>query len=272
MTSAASDAVFAGSIPDIYDDVLVPLIFEPYADDLARRAAALAPRRVLETAAGTGAATRALALRLPKDTELVATDLNPPMLDRAAATGTARPVAWQAADATRLPYPDGRFDAVVCQFGAMFFPDKALAFGEARRVLRPGGTFLFNVWDRIVENEFPAVVMAALARFFPDDPPDFIARTPHGYHDRAAIAADLAAAGFSSAPRIETVTLESRAASPQVPAIGFCQGTPMRHEIETRAPGRLAEVTDFCARALAQRFGTDPIVGRIQAHVVAIKR
>ena len=188
MSTPGSDTVFAGSIPEFYDTQLVPLIFEPYATDLARRIAALAPSRVLETAAGTGVVTRALARALPASTELVATDLNQPMLDHAAAIGTARSVAWQKADAMQLPFDDASFDVVACQFGAMFFPDKARAFAEARRVLRPGGTLVFNVWDRIEENEFADVVTGALALVFPADPPRFMARTPHGYSDRRVIA------------------------------------------------------------------------------------
>ena len=139
MDKPGSDAVFEGSVPELYDTLFVPLIFQPYADDMARRVAALAPSRVLETAAGTGVVTRAMALALPGHVELIATDLNPPMLERAVAVGTSRPVHWQQADAMRLPFDDESFDVVVCQFGAMFFPDKVQAFAEARRVLRAGG-------------------------------------------------------------------------------------------------------------------------------------
>jgi SAM-dependent methyltransferase len=268
MDRPGSDTAFAGSIPELYDTHLVPLIFQPYADDLAGRVAALHPQRVLETAAGTGVVTRAMARALPAPAELIATDLNQAMLDRAAAVGTARPVQWQQADATRLPFDDASFDVVVCQFGAMFFPDKAQAFGEARRVLRRGGVLLFNVWDRIEENEFPHVITMALAGLFPADPPRFLARTPHGYFERDAIARDLAGAGFGAAPRIETVAARSRAASARIPAIAFCQGTPLRSEIEARSGADLAEATSACAAAIAARFGTGPVDGKIQAHVV----
>jgi SAM-dependent methyltransferase len=272
MDKSGSDAVFAGSIPELYDTQLVPLIFQPYADDLARRAAALHPSRVLETAAGTGVVTRALARALPAQVELVATDLNQPMLDRAAAVGAQRPVEWKQADAMRLPFDDASFDVVVCQFGAMFFPDKAGAFSEARRVLRRGGTLLFNAWDRIEENEFADVVTTALAGVFPADPPLFMARTPHGYHDRELIAADLAKAGFDAPPRIETIAMRSRAASAQVPALAYCQGTPLRSEIEARSGASLAQATAVCAEAIARRFGEGAVDGKIQAHVVAVQR
>src|SRR5271169_5386871 len=162
MPAHSTDKVFAGSIPEVYDTYLVPLIFEPYARDLARRLMARCPRTVLEIAAGTGVVTRALATLLLSSVELVATDLNQPMLDRASSVGTCRPVEWRQADAMALPFADGRFDAVVCQFGAMFFPDRPRAFAQARRVLAPGGALLFSVWDRIEENEFAATVTEAL--------------------------------------------------------------------------------------------------------------
>ena len=270
MDKIGSDAVFAGSVPELYDTHMVPLIFEPYAQDLARRVAMLKPARVLETAAGTGVVTRALARALPAGTEIIATDLNQAMLDRAAAVGAQQPVRWQQADAMQLPFDAASVDVVVCQFGAMFFPDRPHAFGEARRVLRPGGVFLFNVWDRIEENEFADVVTNALATIFPADPPRFMARTPHGYSDRAQIAADLAAAGFTATPRIETIAARSRAASPEVPAVAYCQGTPLRGEIQARTGASLVQATAVAAAALAARFGKGPVDGKIQAHVVSI--
>jgi ubiquinone/menaquinone biosynthesis C-methylase UbiE len=271
MTLDATDKVFAGSIPKIYDTYLVPLIFQPYAEDLARRIADRPARRVLEIATGTGVLTRALDSALPSDVAITATDLNPAMLDQAKSVGTKRAVEWKQADAMQLPFADAQFDIVVCQFGAMFFPDKARAYAEARRVLRPGGRFLFNVWDRIEENEFPDTVTTALEAVFPDDPPRFLARTPHGYHDQAVIRQDLAQGGFRSAPEIGTVTETSRATSPRIPALAFCQGTPLRNEIEARNPSRLEEATAAAEQAVARRFGTGVIQGRIQAHVVTVE-
>ena len=269
MTRPDSDKVFAGSIPRLYDEYLVPLIFEPYAIDLAERVAARRPQRVLEIAAGTGVVTRRLAAALPEGSTIVATDLNPGMLEQARTVGCVRPVEWQTADAQQLPFADASFDAVACQFGVMFFPDKASAFAEARRVLRPGGVFLFNAWDRIEENEFADVVTAALATVFPADPPRFMARTPHGYHDTAAIAADLAGGGFAAMPEIHTLARRSPAPSPRHPAIAYCQGTPLRSEIEARDAARLGEATDIAAEAVARRFGAGAVDGKIQAHVVS---
>jgi SAM-dependent methyltransferase len=267
----SSDKVFAGSIPNLYDTYLVPLIFEPYAADLAQRLRGRTLSSVLEIAAGTGVVTRAMAAALPEQVEIVATDLNQAMLDEAAQRGTGRPVQWRQADAMRLPFADRSFDAVVCQFGAMFFPDKPAAFGEARRVLKPGGVFVFNVWDRISENEFADMVTWALEDIFPRDPPRFLARTPHGYHERTAIEHDVKAAGFTARARIDTVAARSRAASPSIPAMAYCHGTPLRNEIEARDAARLAEATEAAAQAIASRFGRGAVDGKIQAHVVEVE-
>jgi ubiquinone/menaquinone biosynthesis C-methylase UbiE len=272
MTSPDIDKVFSGSIAQIYDTYMVPLIFEPYAPGLVDRLASKSLSRVLELAAGTGVVTRALASRLPEHVAIVATDLNQAMLDQASAVGTKRVVEWRQADAMQLPFPEATFDAVVCQFGAMFFPDKARAFSEARRVLRPGGVFAFNVWDRISENEFADAVTTALASVFPADPPRFMARTPHGYHDVGVIERDLAAGGFVVPPRITTEAARSRAESPRIPAVAYCQGTPLRSEIETRDAARLGEATETAAELIARRFGSGAVDGKIQAHVVTVEK
>jgi SAM-dependent methyltransferase len=265
---SSSDTKFAGSIPALYDAYFVPMLFAPYAVDLVNRVRPLRASRILEIAAGTGAVTRALAAATPAETAIVATDLNPAMLERAAATGTSRPVEWRQADAVQLPFPDGAFELVVCQFGAMFFPDKARAFAEARRVLAPGGAFVFNVWDKMADNEFTDVVTTALESVFPDDPPRFMERTPHGYHDPHVIERDLARGGFEGAPEIVAVEAVSRARSARIAAIAFCQGTPLRNEIEARDASRLGEATGTAEAALARRFGAGAIEGRMRAYVV----
>jgi len=263
-----ADKVFAGSIPENYDRHMVPLIFEAYAEETARRAASFAPLAVLETAAGTGAVTRALGPKLASGASYIVTDLNQPMLDYAASRqGPDSRIAWRQADALKLPFDDTSFDLVCCQFGAMFFPDRVAAYREARRVLRPGGHFLFSVWDRIEENIFADDVTNALARIFPHDPPRFLARTPHGYHDKALIRNDLEAAGFSDVT-IDTIAGESRASSPRVPAVAYCQGTLLRNEIEAREPGRLASATDYAEAAIADRHGRGEIAAKIQAHII----
>jgi len=272
MSDRSTDEVFAGSVPKLYESHLVPLIFKSYAADLSRRVALRPVSRVLEVAAGTGVVTRDLAAVLPANVTIVATDLNQPMLDLAAEIGTQRPVVWQQADAQQLPFEDGVFDAVVCQFGVMFFPEKSKAFAEARRVLRAGGALIFSVWDRIEDNDFAHTVTRALESIFPQDPPRFLARTPHGYYDLAVVEQDLRQGGFLAKPIVDTVSARSRAASPRGPAIAYCQGTPLRNEIEARDKSRLGEATDIAAQAISQQFGRGPVDGKIQAHVVTIER
>lgn len=266
-----TDKVFAGSIPKIYDEHLVPLIFSVYADDIARRIAAFSPSVLLEIAAGTGAVTRAVAAALPRSVRYVATDLNEPMLAIAAQRQADDDrISWRQADASALPFDDAGFDVVCCQFGAMFFPDRIKAYAEVKRVLKPEGTFLFNVWDRIEENVFAQVATDTLGKLFPDDPPRFMARTPHGYFDQAIIGADLERAGFDNVS-IETRAAISRAPTPDLVAFAYCQGTPLRGEIEARSGGDLRAATDAVTDAIRARHGPGPVEAKIQALVITAR-
>ena len=263
-----TDKMFAGSIPQNYDRYLVPLIFESFAEDIAQRVAALSPTTVLETAAGSGVVTRALAPRLSPNARYVVTDLNQPMLDYAATRQAVdNRISWRKADALALPFEDAAFDLICCQFGVMFFPDRQSGYQEAKRVLKPGGCFLFNVWDRIEENVFANDVTTALAEVFPSDPPRFLARTPHGYHDLDLIHSELKQAGFSSV-KIETRADRSRASSPRVPAVAYCQGTPLRNEIEARDADKLETATNYAAFRIANKHGSGEVAAKIQAHVI----
>ena len=265
---AGTDKEFAGSIPEFYDTLMVPLIFRDYADDLAELVAASAPGAVLETAAGSGVVTRALAPRLGGGARYVVTDLSQPMLDYAAARqGADDRIEWRQADALGLPFEGASFDVVCCQFGAMFFPDRVAGYAEARRVLRPGGRLVFNVWDRIEENAFAQEVTGALAAVFPHDPPRFLARIPHGYHDIALIREELSRAGFTDIA-IGTREKISRASSARDAATAYCQGTPLRNEIEARDASLLQFATDRATEAIAGHHGEGPVAGKIQAHVI----
>ncbi len=269
MQQSASDKAFTGAIPEVYERYMVPMIFAPYATDLARSCCAGAGqcagnrRRHGRADAGTGPGAAAGGRHRGNGSES-------PHAGTGAGVGIHRPITWQVADAMHLPFDDGSFDLVVCQFGVMFFPDKPAAFAEARRVLAPGGTLLFNVWDRIEDNDFADIVTRTLARLFPDSPPDFMARTPHGYYRQAEIAGHLQQGGFRSAPGFETLPAASIAASPHIAALAYCHGTPLRADLEARGPDALQRATDSCEHALAQAFGTGPVEGRMQAHVVAV--
>lgn len=263
-----NDHVFGSGVAQAYEAHLVPMLFEPYAADMVRRLSGRGLTRVIELAAGTGVVTRALAAALP-DSRLIATDLNSGMIDVGRGLAPRR-IDWVQADAQHLPFGDSSCDAVVCQFGWMFFPERSAAFAEARRVLRPGGLLAFSVWDRLEANEFANVVTTTLASLFPDDPPAFLRRTPHGYHDGDTIAHDLARAGFTEAGRFELVTAISSAESPLAAAAALCVGSPLRREIEARDPGRLDEATRAAAEAIGRRFGTGRVEGAMRALVVLV--
>lgn len=265
---AETDTKFVGAVPDIYDRYMVPMIFEPYALDMAARVAALRPSHVLETAAGSGVVTRALAPLLGPDAVYVVTDLNAPMLDRAKARQPAdERIEWAVADALILPFPDSSFDVVCCQFGVMFFPSRPKGYAEALRVLRPGAPFLFNVWGRLAENEVTLAASEAVRDYYPVNPPDFFQRMPHGYFDERQIRADLEAGGFTDVT-IETMVRQSHVASARDAAVALCTGTPLRMEIVARDPADLPQVTDHVESALLKRFGHGPLVGKITALVV----
>ena len=268
MKEPANSVTFSGAVPDVYDRYLVPMIFDVYAADLTTRVRRLEVCDVLEVASGTGAVTRAMAAALPDSVSLVATDLSAAMVEHASRVGTARPVQWQVADAMKLPYPDASFDAVVCQFGVMFFPDRVVAYQEILRVLRPGGWFLFNVWDRIEHNEFAQVVSSAVADLYPGDPPTFMERIPHGYFLPDVIRADLVAAGFDGAIDVEEVASRSRAATSAAVAMAYCHGTPMRNFLEARGIDHLDAATAAAEAAVAQSFGRTDLDARISAFVV----
>ena len=249
------------SVFEVYEELLVPLCFQAYADDLAARLVDVREGSLLEVACGTGAATRALARALPGSVAITATDIVPAMLEQAQRSGTARPVTWDAADAAALPYDDESFDVVVCQFGAMFFPGKADAFAEAARVLRPGGRLELAVWDRIEVNEFGAAVAEAMTALFPDDPPRFLERMPFSYHDPDVIVADLVAGGFVAPAAVERVEHRIRAASPEVVASAFCGGTPLRDQLQAGGTDRLPGAIAGTAARLAERFGVTDLEG-----------
>ena len=251
-----ADATFSGAVPDHYDRGLGPVIFADYATDIARRAALSPPARVLEIAAGTGIVTRELRDRLPDSTHLTATDLNPPMLDVARAKFRAgEQVHFQPADATALPFADGEFDAVVCQFGVMFFPDKNQAFREVRRVLAPKGRYLFSVWDSRAHNPFSRIAHDTIARFFPADPPQFY-DVPFGYHLIDPAKEALLDAGFTQL-HVSVLRLETRVANVELFARGLVHGSPVIEQLRSRGMVDANPVSDALARELRSELGID---------------
>ena len=251
---------------EVYDRCLGPSVFHPFAVDVARRCAGLAPRRLLEVAAGSGIVTRELVGAVP-GAALTATDLNPAMVRWGA--GAVPQARWAVADAQRLPFRDGRFDLVACQFGVMFFPDRPAAFAQAHRVLAPGGRLVFTTWDTLDTHGFERAVMEGVRRAFPDDPPLFLVRVPHGYHDLDRVVADVRAGGFDVV-EVATVTVTGHARSAADIAVGYCTGTPLRAGIASR--GDLAATTALVEEAVVAQLGTGPIAAEMTAHVVEARR
>lgn len=264
---------FGDEVALFYEKYMVPIVFEPYAEDLVTRVTSRVSGDVLETSAGTGVVTRKLAsapTHAPRT--LMATDLSQSMLDLNRKLCPRTDVQFGVANAGALPFSDESFDTVVCQFGAMFFPDRPHAYAEARRVLRPGGRFVFNTWDRRETNDFANIAEAALKEFLPPHRPSFLARVPHGYHDVQRIEQDVIAAGFTAPVSIEAVIRPSRAPSARAAAQAFVLGTPLRGELEERSPGRLEAAVDLAERALLERFGAGTIEGSMRAFVVEVAR
>jgi len=252
-------------MPEAYDRCLGPVVFGPFARDLAARIAGFSPGRVLELAAGTGLVTREL-LRACPGVEVVATDLNPAMVDYGARQAPA--ATWRQADAQALPFPDAGFDLIACQFGVMFLPDKPAAIAEARRVLLPGGRLVFNSWNTLDTHQFGATLMDGLRDAFPADPPTFLRDIPHGYADPARIISDIEAGGLTC-DSLDTITLTGTADIADV-ALGFCTGTPVRAEIEAR--GDLTETTALVTAGMRARLGEGQVSGTMSAHVVVARR
>jgi len=248
-------------MPDAYERHLVPVFFRPFATDLANRAATLRPRRILELAAGTGALTSALLTSVPA-ASVVATDLNEAMVT----AGSAREprAQWQQADAQELPFEDGEFDLVLCQFGVMFFPDKPAAYAEVRRVMAPQGSFLFNSWGPLASHGFAAAFQAALEQSMPGTAPSFLTDVPHGYSDPAAVTADLEAAGLTPA-MTEEVTLKGTAESAASVATGLLAGTPVSAALQGREDAQAIQAT--VTQKLTERLGTGPVTAPMTATV-----
>ena len=267
---ASVDVRFSGSVPANYERYMVPLLFQPYADLLAERAREFQPARILETASGTGVVTAALSKALP-DAEIVATDLNQPMLDVAAARPGLSNVSFRQADALELPFGDAEFDLIVCQFGAMFFPDRVRGHAEARRVLREGGHYVLAIWDRIERNALSHLANESMRDQFPDNPPRFMERGPYSYSEPAAIERDLGEAGFASV-RIDTVELMSRAASAEEGARGLVYGSPMGVELEEYGPGALDRVYEDLLKAARRYESAEGFAAPMSAYIVTATR
>jgi len=261
---------FAGSIPENYHRILGPILFETYAKDMAARLTALrlpAGARVLETAAGSGIVTKSLLGVMPPQSQLLATDLSEPMLTLARGFVPADPrLTFSQADGCALPFKDREFDAIVCQYGVMFFPDKVKSMQEARRVLKPGGTYLFNVWDSLERNPIAAAVQTELDAMYPQNPPSFLRKMPFGWSDRAEIERVVMTGGFEHVT-LTDVAAVCVAADAEKAARAFVMGTPVAADLAERKADMEAVVSRV-AGVLAGRFGKSPCRAVMSAVVV----
>jgi len=267
----SNETKFIGDIPTHYDAGLGPVIFGGFAKDLAERAAALHPQNVLELAAGTGIVTRQLRDQLPNESSLTATDLNVPMLDIARSKFRENEaVTFAPADAMSLDFPDASFDAIVCQFGVMFFPDKPASYREAMRVLKPRGIYLFNVWGSLDENPFARIGQSLAEEIFSEDPPQFY-KAPFSYWDPNSVLADLRAAGYEDCTAT-TLTRRQQISDVATFTRGFVYGNPIIAEIEARGTVPAEQVRERLEARYREAFGPDPLQMPLVAHVFAVKR
>jgi SAM-dependent methyltransferase len=260
------DVTWSDAMPEVYDRCLGPVIFAPYAERLALQARDLNPRRVLEIAAGSGIVTKELVAALPA-ADITATDLSPGMVEYGARQAPG--ARWRQADAQQLPFDDGSVDLVVCQFGVMFFPDRIGAYAEMARVLAPGGGALITVWDVVEATDVAAAFMQAWNELFPDDPPTFLVRIPHGYTDPDQISSDLEAGGLDVVALDRVVETTSAVSAASV-AEGYCQGTPMRFILEQK--GSLDDITARVAESMTRQLGEGAITGEMAAYVITARK
>ena len=268
---AERNAAFVGSIPANYDRYLGPLFFHDYADDLVARVETKPGLRVLETACGTGIVTERLAARLAGQGMLVTTDLNEPMMVHAEQRlGAGARLEWRQADATALPFDDRSFDAVVCQFGLMFYPDKALGVREAFRVLRAGGRYVFNVWDSLLQNPAPRIAHETVASFFPTDAPQFYS-VPFSLAETGTVSGWLRDAGFGD---VDPVAVAKTGTSPSAAeaAIGLIEGNPIYAAIMERKPEALVDIKAAVARNVAAQLGDRPVRAPLRAFVFTARK
>lgn len=265
------NTAFVGSIPENYDRYLGPVLFEPYAADLVARLNVPEQASVLEIACGTGVVTRRLRDRLDSSVRIVATDLNEAMMSYAAQKFRLEDrIEWKQADATELPFADRSFDAAVCQFGLMFIPDKEKAVREAYRVLRPGGTFLFSVWDKIERNGLARTAHTTVAKYFADNPPDFY-EVPFSFHDPETIKALLFAAGFDNL-QVTSLAMTSHASAAREVARGLIHGNPIINALRERCESKIPEIEAEVSAVIAAKYGDHPVQAKMEALIISSRK
>lgn len=264
--TAPVPTAFSGNIPRYYDSGLGPLFFEPFSKHLGARIAERSPDAVLELACGTGRLTRRMMEGLPAGARVVATDVNPAMLQFAQQAIADPRIEWGVVDAVELPYPDAHFDLVVAQFGVMFYADRTKAYRQALRVLRPGGRLLFTCWNALEANPVAKLTQDVVKHFFPVDTPAFYT-IPFAYHDRAVIREEVLSAGFARVD-LELASLEGRSPGAHEAAIGLLEGSPIHTAIMDRDPDALPAMRDLLRANLTAAYGKGELHVPLSAWIV----
>ena len=260
---------FVGTVPEFYERCLGPVMFSGYAAEMAKRVAARAPKTILETAAGTGAVTRAMLAALPASVHITATDLSADMLQWASQTlGADDRVTLRQADAQALALPDAAFDCMVCQFGVMFYPDKDQSFREAHRVLKPGGHYLFSFWDGLEYNPFARIRTAFLREALGETLPPNV-DGPFTYRIDAA-KASLLAAGFDGI-EAAVIRMTREIADPEQFAIGHIRGTSVTSTFEANGVDQARAARDL-AQLFRRELGDRPCQTQTQAIFISARR
>lgn len=252
----------------IRDRYLAPSLFAPFAEDTARRLSRFSMGPLLETSADTGVLTQAISSAMSAGLTIIATDPSAELVSFGSAKPGMARVTWQQADPAALPFADARFGIVACHFGIAMTTRRVQNFIEARRVMKQGGRFVFNVPAHLRHNPVAQSMQAAMESLFPADPPGFIGHVLHGYADTQLIDDDLTEAGFTDAI-YAVADFPFVAASARDVAIGYCLGTQLRDEIEARAPCGVQRVVEGVTAALESRFGTGLIETTMRSHFVS---
>ena len=252
-------------IAEKYDRYLAPFLFEPFAQDLSSRITSANYRDVLELACGTGRVTRHLRKVLPEQTKLVATDLHPDMIRIASEQLLNENINWQTADAQQLSFPDESFDLVVCQFGLMFMQDRMKALSEVHRVLRPGGKFIFNTWDKIENNGAIYLGNQIICSYFPENTPSSY-RVPFSMHQPDLLETNLVAAGFKNI-KVSGVEKEGLSPSAKDAAIGIVEGNRIYYHIMKKDPNLVEVIRNAVEQKIAEAYGDHPLKTSLKAWV-----
>lgn len=267
-SAISNDAVlnFNGSVPEVYETVLGNFIFEPFAVDIVNRISNKNAFNVLELAAGTGRVTKHLIHAFSPNAKIVASDISLPMMEKAKLVVSSQNLTWQQVDIADIPFSEGSFDVIVCQFGVMFLQDKLRAFSEIRRVLKLGGQLLFSTWACIEENPIWKISNQVATKFFGPAPAAIQKSGPFSICNAVDAEAQLHDAGFIHT-KVEKQRITSSISSASLAAKGFIHGLPLKDIIIKQNPEILSQIQEEMENSFADHFGNNPLTASFTAFV-----